>query len=264
MKFYIPNQDKETCSQDVSIYVENYRCYNETNAENNQIKILELTLKNKGLFNITGFVLKGAENYSDTPIIMLKTIDEAAETVIPGRYYFKEQLKAGTSTIAKFDYTNDAISIGKIQIQPFAVSSKNKILLCDRIADVRIENCDGSSSSEAPILPNGACADQTCDDTPANGLRDSGKTCGNTFSTWYNKPGYLGLNKTVNNDPDHWIFIDNEWAINTSSLFEDISWYWFQGSCSAGTYPRFISINSATGWAYGTNFYCNQTGTSFC
>ncbi len=136
MKFYIP-KDKETCSADISLYVENYKCHvNPDNAH----KIIELTLKNKGLFNITGFVIKGGENYNELPITALETTDFGLNSSIPGRYYFENQLKAGLSKTTTFDY-NIMGKIERVRIQPFIVSSKNTILLCERIADVKIEGC---------------------------------------------------------------------------------------------------------------------------
>jgi len=137
MKFYIP-KDKETCSEDVSLYIEDYKCYLDTNP--NPRKIIELTIKNKGLFNITGFVIKGSENYTDLPIIMMKTVDFGSEEVTPGRYDFAEHLKAGRTITTKFDYTNQT-KIERINIQPFAVSSTTRTLLCERIVDIKIEGC---------------------------------------------------------------------------------------------------------------------------
>jgi len=138
MKFYIP-KDKETCSQEISLYVENYNCSKAIDQVEGEIKVFELTIKNNGLFNVTGFMIKATENYSRVPIIMLKTVGDN-EVAIPGRYYFSEQLKAGASKITEFDYT-DMSSIQRVQIQPFTVSAKGTILLCERISDVKIEDC---------------------------------------------------------------------------------------------------------------------------
>ncbi|MFA5763656.1 MAG: family 43 glycosylhydrolase, partial [archaeon] len=97
------------------------------------------------------------------------------------------------------------------------------------------------------------CTNQNCDNIGVDGIIDYGKTCSNTFETWYQKDSYK--NMVFDNT---WAYIDDEWVNNLGN-----NWYWFQGNCELGTYPRSISINKTTGLAWG-QFDCNQTGIDYC
>ncbi len=100
------------------------------------------------------------------------------------------------------------------------------------------------------------CLNQNCDNETANGIVDAGKFCSGNFTTQYHNGAYINLAVDVNNRA----YADGEWLLKQSSSSD---WYWAYGNCSRGLYPRWISIDTVAGGAYGT-FFCNQTGVNIC
>jgi len=257
VKFYIP-QEKEKCSEDVSLSISEYSCSN---------GVLTITLANRGYFNVDGFFVKASNESGKIPATMLSSTDnQMLQLYGPGKYDFNADpamsrpLKSGEAT-KELSFIYAPIGTVKVlQIQPYVKANKTKgNLLCSPI-QIRTEDCESGPA----IIHSTSCIDQECDNNPADGIIDAGKTCSGTFNTWYNNPSYIGIKTLVLASPTNWIVKDNEWLINTSSMANDTSWYWFQGNCSIGTYERYISINSTTGGAYGTQFPCNQRGISYC
>jgi len=97
------------------------------------------------------------------------------------------------------------------------------------------------------------CSNQLCDNNPADGFLDESKNCSGTFDSWFVKDAYKNMLFT-----NGWSNVDDEWI---SSL--DNNWYWAQGNCELGTYPRSLLIDTNTGWAWG-KINCNQDGINYC
>jgi len=119
-------------------------------------------------------------------------------------------------------------------------------------------NSDGTPKYSTPklddvVIINLTCINQYCDNSPADGIMDDGRFCNTTFSSWFQKNSYKTMSFT-----NGWAYADGEWITDVGS-----GWYWFQGNCSLGTYPRNLFINRTTGWAYGA-INCMQNGAYYC
>lgn len=109
----------------------------------------------------------------------------------------------------------------------------------------------GKTTNQAKCLAS--CVDQECDSSPIDGIIDDGKSCQSTFLTYYQKDSYKNM-IFINN----WTYVDGEWMASTPN-----NWYWIQGNCNLGTYPRFVYINTTTGRAWGY-LNCSQNGAEYC
>ncbi|MDP1728763.1 MAG: hypothetical protein Q8L27_00990, partial [archaeon] len=124
------------CSDETAISIEDYNCIISVNS-----RILELQVKNRGLFNLEGFYIRVSDS-TNTPTIMLRPADiDLGLVVQPGRYDFLSTLKPSETTTIRFDYGSDLTTIKRIQLQPIVLGSKNQTLLCPNIADINLENC---------------------------------------------------------------------------------------------------------------------------
>ena len=125
MKSYIPKQDK-TCEDNLAISIEKINC-------NSSLNIVNVSLKNRGLFSIDGVILR-AGNISEGKAIYL----------LSNETYFKklsvnEKLAPAESAILSYNYTKiNQIKI--IEVQPFIFDKK--IILCDNaIVEQKVEVC---------------------------------------------------------------------------------------------------------------------------
>jgi len=138
MRSYLPKDNNNSCPDDVAIFIKDYNCNN---------KILNLTLENKGNFDISGFDLRISNESDKAPIISIQSTKQLPDTVegtipgIPGRYYFYEMIPFSPNSIkvASFNYTNQE-KILKIQIQPF-IKDNSSLYLCTNIVNLDLENC---------------------------------------------------------------------------------------------------------------------------
>ncbi len=140
--YVVPGEEREKCSSDVSLSIEDYNCWTAPDTSGTNEKYFTMKLKNNGLFNVSGFFIKASNDTSQLPIVQLKTSDTAIEQVIPGTYYFSEPAKAGQMRTTNFSYTADIDSIKRVRVQPFVLHSKTgTILLCENYVDITIEGC---------------------------------------------------------------------------------------------------------------------------
>jgi hypothetical protein len=132
LKFYIPStQNQEVCGQDYALTINDYSCKD---------KLLTIKIENRGMFNITGFIIKANNNSKYLPITVLESKDSAILKQ-KDHYFFTSPIKPSDSKEIKFDYT-PLDKVERIQIQPFLLSSKmNKTILCERIIDRTISDC---------------------------------------------------------------------------------------------------------------------------
>jgi hypothetical protein len=121
---------------------------------------------------------------------------------------------------------------------------------------------DYCSSSEDKGLstPSGSCVDQGCDNGPADGVVDSGKSCSGSFSTWYTNSSYVNLGSRLSSDTNS-TYMGGEWFTRTR-LERGNYWYYAWGNCTLGLHPRYIWINETSGLAWG-NFSCLQNRTPY-
>ena len=127
LKGQIP-KETEKCPGDVSLVISDYSCYDISG-----VKRLNLTLQNNGLFNIGGFVAR-VKNVSGGFYYDLNT-GGGIENI------FTPELKPGETSLQSFSYTSHG-SIISIQIEPFVIGAKGKILLCESsVIEQNLEGC---------------------------------------------------------------------------------------------------------------------------
>ena len=114
-------KDVEECSPDLSLVIKDYSCDAGT---------LNLTLENKGLFDISGFYLRSSEEVGKDAINPVKPRNDVFGD---GKVSFLEtegwlyNLEPGQDYNGIFVYQRN---IAVIQVQPFTYSSKGNLLLC--------------------------------------------------------------------------------------------------------------------------------------
>jgi flagellin-like protein len=145
LKFYIPSKNEiEKCSEDMGISVNDYSC----NIDDEEIILL---LENKGFFNVDGFFIRASNNTENFPVININsTFRDMAKLFGEGRYDFNVTggfLAPQATREANFSYNDVRLgenpSVKRITLQPFIYSgNRKKIILCDKIIDIKISGCD--------------------------------------------------------------------------------------------------------------------------
>ena len=121
------------CPKGVAIIISDYNC--ETSGE------IEITIKNKGTHNISGFVVRVSKNIDSLPAGLLLGKEPYAldiYTADRGHYNFMNPLPPGEEKIIRFKYPKDNqgdswLSLKKIQIEPYRTFERNQIL-CEEAA----------------------------------------------------------------------------------------------------------------------------------
>lgn len=120
LKGYLPG-DKEVCSEDASIIIEDYSC-------DSTSKTLTIELKNNGFFSLDGVFLR-ASNFTTNKINNI--IPSCAGCILPGRADFSPSMVNQNTTELIISYENYTL-LTSIEIQPF-VEGKKGFLLCKNI-----------------------------------------------------------------------------------------------------------------------------------
>lgn len=132
------------CKSGTSIFIEDYECgYRE----------IKLTLKNNGLFNISGFISYFGEDSGKEPIIKLVSFDKV-KLNNKDYYQFENPLNPGRKIIVNFT-SNERKSDGStapipfyilknVKIQPFIVDEEtNLIVPCgESVIKQNLNNCE--------------------------------------------------------------------------------------------------------------------------
>ena len=139
VKGYLPSATpKETCNVDASLSVENYACDSAT-------KIINITIRNRGSFNVSGFFIRATNSSLEKTVPTSQIVcndDLRYNCVYAGRYDFTAQLKPTGETDTHFKYTQ-LQNITRIQIQPYVMGKKPvKTLLCEKTIDMWITGCN--------------------------------------------------------------------------------------------------------------------------
>ncbi len=123
-------KESEECPDGISLILENYEC-------NSSEKTIELTLKNRGRFDLSGFILKGSKETEGLATCNIYT----AERYTAERVVFPDNvLRPGEKHTQEFNYEN-CIKVEKIEIIP--IYSQPKPLLCNKaIITQKIEGCN--------------------------------------------------------------------------------------------------------------------------
>jgi flagellin-like protein len=131
LKGHLPTKT-EKCPEDVSLIIEEYSC-------NTITKEIDLILRNNGLFNIDGMIIKASNTQEGLAGCPLTNEKE-------GQYFFDEKLgpgkalEPGKSITANFNYENCG-SIVKIGIIPLKDVGRERKLCDQAIINQEIKGC---------------------------------------------------------------------------------------------------------------------------
>lgn len=126
LTFYIHQSKIELCPEGVSIIISNYNCSADK---------LSLEVRNKGLFNIDGFILRANNRTKGNPVfkIFVYNYTSAATPPLSPSQGF---------THINIDYRATA-KITELEIQPYRIFENSSIVLCDKaVIKQKVENCD--------------------------------------------------------------------------------------------------------------------------
>lgn len=137
LEFTVQEPKTLECPDDVSLIIHDYKCPGS--------QIIELTLRNKGLWNIRGFIIRGTNKTEGVPMNILNFTSGEGTEIEPGRFDFFENLQPNEIKTFVFLYS-DLDNLKKIQIGPFRIQEdekgKNRTVLCDKATTTQdIENC---------------------------------------------------------------------------------------------------------------------------
>ncbi len=126
-------EDIEECPEGVSLILQEYKCFSGA-------KIIELTLRNKGRFNIDGSIIKGTANKSQDAWFNLKLVDNSnvQELAVPGTYKFPSPLAPDASQVYNFSYAGLG-TLEKVGIIPIQIH-ENQSILCESTISQEV-NC---------------------------------------------------------------------------------------------------------------------------
>lgn len=130
IKVQLP-KEKAECPEGASIIIKEIKC-------NGAGKALNLTLQNKGFFDIDGMNIKIADKPGQEPVDTITKVTGPniyTELERDGFVYFRTALSPGLESKINFSYS-DYNNIARIQITPFIKSSKvgerrERIVLCN-------------------------------------------------------------------------------------------------------------------------------------
>lgn len=141
LRFYVPSEnERASCPENIAIYVKSYSC-------DSTLKILNLTLQNKGMFNIDGFLIRASNDSNKKPLTPLNSTDPNMIIFGMGKYDFTITNLAFSPQDERnvnFNYNNLG-SIKKIQIQPYVYpqnQTKKSMVLCQNTVEINLDNCN--------------------------------------------------------------------------------------------------------------------------
>lgn len=123
LKFYVETEDVEACPENVNIIIESYDCISGPSGS------LTVVLKNKGLFDVDGFVLR-VHNRTDAEFGFY-VLDRIGGPMIPG-----QSLPMVYSFADSDQNPDELVNITLIEVQPFLSDGEN--VSCDVHASQRV------------------------------------------------------------------------------------------------------------------------------
>ena len=124
LKFYVDDDDSRGCPDGVNLVIQNYTCVSGDSS------IIELTLKNKGLFSIDGFVVR--VNNRTGAKIGAYTLNESKTEIPPG-----EEVYINYNLFEDYGFED----ITFVEIQSF-VEEGDKEFVCEGVASQEV-SCGG-------------------------------------------------------------------------------------------------------------------------
>jgi len=117
---------KEECPADVKLIIKNYECF-----LRNGKSVLDISIQNKGNFNVSGFSLKGSTRESAEIATII--LNDTGVPLAPGESFTFEQIEKDISGISFGELT-------LIEVQPFLgdISPAQNRIYCDEVASQTI------------------------------------------------------------------------------------------------------------------------------
>lgn len=126
LRFYVSPDSSEKCPDDIELIIKNYDC-----TLSNGKSTLSVSIQNKGLFNVSGFLLKVStrENAEIATIIL----NDTGTPLAPGESINFDEINKDISGITLGEIT-------LVEVQPFLEDSsqQNNRLYCDKVASQTI------------------------------------------------------------------------------------------------------------------------------
>ena len=123
------------CQDGTSVIIENSSCSG---------NLLTLSLKNNGLFNISGVLVSVGNDSARNPSEYFQPNNAAVGSGLgntAGYFFFSSELAPGDSTNAIFENLVNTTTIRIIQIQPFIYSNKQRVFCTQAIIKQQIPDC---------------------------------------------------------------------------------------------------------------------------
>lgn len=176
---YVPKQSLE-CEDNVALIIDDYSCNSSENTT-------DITVRNKGLFNVDGFFIRISNN-SQAAVIPL-----IGEGVIDGQVFLK--FKPDQVLMKTFNYTGYN-QITNIEIEPYIIREikrKNQTVLCSNaVINIKAEDEKGCGIGGRVVggdgggeTPQGTCGSQDalagaiCGISASGSLSDGKNACAN-------------------------------------------------------------------------------------
>ncbi len=130
LKFVVKGTEGiEKCPEGISLVIQDYNLLDN--------KKIELNVKNKGLFNISGYYIKGTDDKNQEAWFNLKDVMAGSiSSAVDGTYLFLEPLPPNAENSHVFLYEG-LDKLEKIELEPFRIQEKEplkkkKIVLCEQ------------------------------------------------------------------------------------------------------------------------------------
>ncbi len=128
LKVYASKKPSVECPEDLFLVIKSYTCTS-SNWE------LNLTIKNKGYFNISGFYARARRDYENVSTGILKQWNGESPV------YLEPELASGQEVILNFNYANFRSSLAAVELQPY-IKENDELFLCENsIITQQVRNC---------------------------------------------------------------------------------------------------------------------------
>ncbi|MGV8151503.1 MAG: hypothetical protein ACP5OG_00325 [Candidatus Nanoarchaeia archaeon] len=133
------NLDVTSCKEETYLMIESYNCSIKIN--NMESPIINLTIKNNGNFNVSGFFVKGGSDPKKQPVDDLISVYPEGNKEV-GLYLFESPLFPGNETEVTLNkYFPGGEKLRIIEIQPFVLNKKNVRIACSSSFKQEIYGC---------------------------------------------------------------------------------------------------------------------------
>ena len=109
LRFYVMADEVEECSSGVNVIIKDYNCARTVPGKG--VGYLNITLKNKGLFNVDGYTLR--VHYREDATFGLYTFNETGSSIVPGGEV------SHSYSFDDYDFEKVLTDLSLVEVQPF-------------------------------------------------------------------------------------------------------------------------------------------------